>query len=80
MSEAKLLIVDEVTLGLHNGVHDALFDVVKSLAEEGRACIVVDESTSGAARVADYVYVLNGGRVVGSGVPRAVGKLEVANE
>ena len=63
LSEPKLLIVDEMTLGLHHSMHAPLFDAVSEVASEGTAVILVDESTGFALQAADYCYLLSGGRV-----------------
>jgi branched-chain amino acid transport system ATP-binding protein len=67
MCEAKLLIIDEVTLGLHHSIHGPLFAVIKQIAEAGTAVLVVDESTGRALDVVDRCYLLNGGHVRMSG-------------
>jgi branched-chain amino acid transport system ATP-binding protein len=69
MAEARLLVIDEMTLGLHQSMQAPLFDVVKTIASEGTAVVIVDESTSQALHVADRCYLLNGGRVLASGPP-----------
>jgi branched-chain amino acid transport system ATP-binding protein len=66
MCEAKLIIIDEMTLGLHQSVYTPLFDIVKAIAADGTGVILVDESAH-ALDVADRCYVLNGGRVRMSG-------------
>src|SRR5579871_3051969 len=43
--DPKVLIVDEMTLGLHHSVQPPLFDAVRRVAESGAAVILVDEST-----------------------------------
>jgi branched-chain amino acid transport system ATP-binding protein len=69
VSEADLLIVDEMTLGLHTSVHGPLFSVVRKIADEGKAALIVDESAGPALEVADYCYLLGGGTVRMSGPP-----------
>jgi branched-chain amino acid transport system ATP-binding protein len=63
MCEPKLLIVDEMTLGLHHSMHAPLFDAVKYIAANGTAVLVVDESTGFALEVSDYCYLIGSGRV-----------------
>jgi branched-chain amino acid transport system ATP-binding protein len=63
IGEPKLLIVDEMTLGLHHSMHPPLFEAVKSIAAQGTAVVVVDESTGFALEVADHCYLLGGGTV-----------------
>jgi branched-chain amino acid transport system ATP-binding protein len=67
LCEPRLLIVDELTLGLHRSLHLPLFKAMRTIALEGTAVIVVDESTSAALEVVDHCYLLNGGQVTMAG-------------
>ncbi len=72
MSAPRLLIVDEMTLGLHHSLQPRLFDAVKVLAAAGIAVILVDESTGLNLEVADYCYVIGHGVVRAEGTPASV--------
>jgi branched-chain amino acid transport system ATP-binding protein len=61
--QPKVLVVDELTLGLHHSFHWPLFDALRKIARTGTAVIVVDESAGFALEVADYCYLLGGGEV-----------------
>jgi branched-chain amino acid transport system ATP-binding protein len=61
--EPQVLMIDEMTLGLHPSIHGQLFDVARKIADSGTGVLIVDEGTTGAVNHADYVYVLSGGRV-----------------
>jgi branched-chain amino acid transport system ATP-binding protein len=67
LMDPQLLIVDELTLGLHHSLHKPLFDAVARIASSGTAVIVVDESTGFALSAAEHCYLLNGGEVRASG-------------
>ncbi len=67
--EPRLLVIDEMTLGLHHSLHGPLFDVVKRIAADGTSVLVVDESTTHALDAADHCYLLGGGTVRISGPP-----------
>jgi branched-chain amino acid transport system ATP-binding protein len=69
LHEPKLLIVDEMTLGLHHSMQPPLFDAVRRVAAEGTSVLMVDESTGFALEVADYCYLLAGGLVRDQGPP-----------
>jgi branched-chain amino acid transport system ATP-binding protein len=69
MCEPRLLIIDEMTLGLHHSVHLPLFEAVKSISDTGTGVLIVDESTTCALDFADKCYVLGGGRVHMVGSP-----------
>lgn len=63
MVDPKLLVVDEMTLGLHHSLQPTLFEAVRAVAATGTAVVVVDEATGFALQVADYCYVLSAGTV-----------------
>ncbi|ASW55648.1 ABC transporter ATP-binding protein [Plantactinospora sp. KBS50] len=67
MSEPRLLIVDELTLGLHHSLHAPLFEAMRRIAGSGKAVLVVDESTGTALDTVDHCYLINGGRIRNSG-------------
>lgn len=61
LSDPRVLIIDEMTLGLHHSLHGTLFSAVRQLASDGTGLILVDESTALAREVADYCYVITSG-------------------
>lgn len=67
MSDPKLLILDEMTLGLHPSLHQPLFDAVQQIATEGSAVLLVDESTGFALEVAQHAVLLRSGQVSAAG-------------
>jgi branched-chain amino acid transport system ATP-binding protein len=67
ISRPRLLIVDEMTLGLHASLQGPLFEALTSIAAEGTACLVIDESTAHTVATAQYCYLLEGGRTTRHG-------------
>lgn len=67
VNRPRLLIVDEMTLGLHGSLQRPLFDALKSIAAEGTACLVIDETTTHTVATAQYCYLLEGGRTTKHG-------------
>ena len=67
ISRPRLLIVDEMTLGLHASLQGPLFAALKTIAAEGTACLVIDESTTHTVATAQYCYLLEGGRTTRHG-------------
>lgn len=64
MSGAKLLLLDEPTLGLAPAVVGELFTRLKSLAAEGTAILLSEQRAGLALRVASRGVVLSRGRIV----------------
>lgn len=69
LSRPRLLILDEMTLGLHFSMQEPLFAAVRSIVEGGTAVLMVDESTTFAEEIADRSYLLDSGRIVAEGAP-----------
>jgi branched-chain amino acid transport system ATP-binding protein len=67
MSNPKLLLLDEPTLGLSPTMVDAIFELIASLRAEGRTLLVVEQNAHRALELADRGYVVRTGRVVGEG-------------
>ncbi|WP_280217300.1 ABC transporter ATP-binding protein [Nocardia neocaledoniensis] len=63
MTEPRVLIVDEMTQGLHHSMQPVLFDAIRDIAASGTSVVLVDESTGFALQVADYCYLIGGGAV-----------------
>jgi branched-chain amino acid transport system ATP-binding protein len=64
MSEPKLLLIDEPSLGLAPIVVQEIFALLSRLKAERRTIVLVEQNTQRAVQVADQVYLMQGGRVV----------------
>jgi branched-chain amino acid transport system ATP-binding protein len=64
MSEPKILIIDEPSLGLAPVMVNELFDILARLKQDGRTMILVEQNTHRAVGVADHVYLMQSGKVV----------------
>ena len=67
MARPKLLMVDELSLGLAPKVVDRLIDVVRDINREGMALLLVEQDVLVALDAANRAYVLENGRVALSG-------------
>jgi branched-chain amino acid transport system ATP-binding protein len=67
MSEPKLLLLDEPSLGLAPQVVERIGDVVREINEQGTAVILVEQNAAMALEVADSAYMLDVGTVALSG-------------
>ncbi len=72
MARPKLLMVDELSLGLAPKVVDRLIDVMRDINQEGMALLLVEQDVLVALDVANRAYVLENGRVALSGLAAEV--------
>jgi branched-chain amino acid transport system ATP-binding protein len=63
MSEPRLLMLDEPSLGLAPAVVDALYDTLQELHRQGLTLLLAEQSIPLALGIADYAYVLQTGRI-----------------
>lgn len=61
---ASLLMLDEPTEGLAPLIVDQVVDTIEELSERGMTTLLVEQNIHVALSVADYVYVLDNGRIV----------------
>ena len=64
MSEPRLLMLDEPSLGLAPGVVEALYETLERLHKDGLTLLLAEQSIPLALDIADYAYVLQTGRTV----------------
>ena len=67
MAEPKLLLVDELSLGLMPLVIDECYRVLQRLRDRGLAILLVEQSTERVLQSADRIAVLESGRLAWSG-------------
>ncbi|HVF75746.1 MAG TPA: ABC transporter ATP-binding protein [Acidimicrobiales bacterium] len=77
MSAPKLLIVDELSLGLAPKIVSLLFDIIRDVNAEGTAVLIVEQFVHMALENTDRAYVLAKGEVV---VERASSELAGSEE
>jgi branched-chain amino acid transport system ATP-binding protein len=70
MSEPKLLMLDEPSLGLAPAVVEMLYDKLAQLHRDGLTLLLAEQSVPLALEIADYAYVLQTGRAVLEGAAR----------
>ncbi|MDA8186469.1 MAG: ABC transporter ATP-binding protein [Actinomycetota bacterium] len=69
LARPKLVMLDEISMGLAPIIVTALFDAVRKMTETGVTALVVEQYVEAALGLADYAYLLDKGRVVSVGEP-----------
>lgn len=67
MADAKLIMIDEPSLGLAPLIIDQIYGALGQLASAGRSILVVEENPSRVAGIASTFYLMDGGRFVWHG-------------
>ncbi len=67
MTDPRLILMDEPSLGLAPTLVDVVFELIASLKEQGRTLLIVEQNARRALEVADRAYVLRTGSIVDQG-------------
>lgn len=67
MSDPKLLMLDEPSMGLAPILVEQIFDIIKQLHKAGTTILLVEQNARMALSVADRGYVLETGKIVATG-------------
>lgn len=67
MSQPKLMMMDEPSMGLAPILVEQIFDIIRTLHQKGATILLVEQNAQAALSVADRAYVLETGKVVVSG-------------
>lgn len=70
MARPRLLLIDEMSLGLAPLLVEHLFDTIRDIRDAGITVLLVEQDVYGALGNADRAYVLESGRIVLSGGAR----------
>jgi len=70
MSEPRLLLLDEPSLGLAPTIVESLYERLELLKRQGLTLLLAEQSVQLALEFADYAYVLQTGRTVLEGPAR----------
>jgi branched-chain amino acid transport system ATP-binding protein len=67
MAKPKLLMIDELSLGLAPKLVDQLLDRLQEIPQSGTAVLLVEQDVDAALRLAERAYVMETGRIVATG-------------
>jgi branched-chain amino acid transport system ATP-binding protein len=69
VSDARIVLADELSVGLAPVIVDEIFAAVQQLQRDGRSLLIVEQYVNRVLEVANYVYILHKGRVAFVGEP-----------
>ena len=73
MHDPAVFLIDEPTAGIEPRVAALIYDLIKDLARQDKAILLVDQNIKRALEIADYVYVMRTGAIVTEGSREAFG-------
>lgn len=80
MSNPKLVLMDEPSLGLAPMAVNHVFQIVQSIKQRGISVLMVEQNAHKALQIADKVYFLEMGRIVHRGLPREIASKNIIRE
>jgi branched-chain amino acid transport system ATP-binding protein len=63
MAKPKLLLLDEPSMGLSPIYIQKVFDIIKTIHEQGTTVLLIEQNATQALSIADRAYVLASGEV-----------------
>jgi len=69
IAHPKVMLLDEVSMGLAPKVVDEIFEFLGRVAHEGASLLLVEQYVTRALALADYVYLMNRGQIAYRGEP-----------
>ncbi|MCI8630780.1 MAG: ABC transporter ATP-binding protein [Firmicutes bacterium] len=76
MSNPKLLMLDEPSMGLAPILVEQIFDIIKKLNDAGTTILLVEQNAQAALAIADKAYVLETGKIILSGTGEELARSE----
>jgi len=70
--EAELLLLDEPVSGIHEEMAEKILSLLEELVKEGKTIVFIEHDVEAVRKVADRVIVMDEGKVIASGKPKAV--------
>jgi branched-chain amino acid transport system ATP-binding protein len=74
MANPKVMLLDEPSMGLAPVIVQEVFRIIKRLKDAGITLLLVEQFARSALEVADYVYVMEHGRIAVEGAPDEIRK------
>lgn len=67
MSQPKIMMLDEPSLGLAPIIVQEIFEILKKINEEGTTILLIEQNANMALKIADQAYVMETGRIAMEG-------------
>lgn len=72
MTNAKIILLDEPSMGLAPLIVESIFEIIQSINQQGITVLLIEQNAFMALNVANRAYVLETGKIVASGNSRDI--------
>ncbi len=79
VANPSVVLLDEVSMGLAPKIVEEIFSYLRELARTGISLLIVEQYVSQALELADYVYILDRGRLTYVGEPAEISEEQIAH-
>ena len=80
MSNPKLILMDEPSLGLAPMVLNRVFQIVQDIKQRGISVLMAEQNAHKALQIADRVYFLEMGRIIDRGLPQEIASRSIVRK
>ncbi len=63
LSKPEVLLLDEPSMGLAPLIVKQIFDIIQEINNEGMTILLVEQNAHKALQIADYAYIIEGGKI-----------------
>jgi branched-chain amino acid transport system ATP-binding protein len=77
IAQPRVMLLDEVSMGLAPKIVDEIFEFLHRLTTEGASLLLVEQYVTRALALADYVYIMNRGQIAYRGEPSELAEEDV---
>lgn len=69
---SELLLLDEPASGVHHSLIDKILELIKEISQNGKTIIFIEHNINVVLEIADWLYLLDDGKIVAFGLPDEV--------
>ncbi len=69
---SEILLLDEPTAGVHHYLIDKILNLIKNISQSGKTVIFIEHNINVVLEIANWLYLLDDGKVVAFGLPNEV--------
>jgi branched-chain amino acid transport system ATP-binding protein len=80
MSDPKILLLDEPTIGLSPHMVDRIAELIVGISKGGVDILVIEQNAEIALEIADWAYILEGGSVIAEGDAKELARSEAVQK